>query len=126
MVLTSSDVPIRWMYLLPYLLLPTIWVDGYSAENGVSDSIHVCKYQDVTLSLMGDAAFYKWPSGSTSNSISINDIQLSQNYYVTGIGANGCTTALKIPVSVLPTAVISIKGDQYVCRQFIYHVDCCS
>ena len=105
----SVDVPVT------VFTAPTIWVDGYSAENGVSDSIHVCKYQDVTLSLMGDAASYKWPSGSTSNSISINDIQLSQNYYVTGIGANGCTTALKIPVSVLPTAVISIKGDQYVC-----------
>ena len=107
---TSINVPLR---VSPS---PTIWVDGYSTKNGVSDTIEVCKYQELTLKMMGDAESYEWPSGSTDRSMVVESASISQTYQVTGIGANNCKTTIKIPVHVIPTAKIAIKGDQYVCE----------
>lgn len=107
---TSVDVP------LTVFTSPTIWVDGYSTTNGISDTINVCKYQALTLTMMGDAESYEWPSGSTERTLEIESASMSQNYQVTGYGPNNCSTTITIPVKVIPTALISIKGDQYVCH----------
>ncbi len=106
---TSVDVP------LTVFTSPTIWVDGYSTANGISDTISVCKYQSLKLTMMGDAESYEWPSGSTDRTLEIESASMSQNYQVTGYGQNNCATTITIPVKVIPTALISIKGDQYVC-----------
>lgn len=106
----SIDVP------LTVFSAPTIWVDGYSVTDGVNDEISVCRYQPLTLTIVGDAERYEWPSGSTSNVMEIESANMSQKYQVTGYGANDCPTTITIPVNVIPTAKIGIKGDQYVCQ----------
>lgn len=95
---------------------PSIWVDGYDVdENGVSETVKVCKYQDLTLTAMGNANSYEWSNKSTDNAITIENASISQTYLLTGTGANNCKTTIQIPVEVRPTAVITVKGDQYVC-----------
>lgn len=106
----SIDVP------LTVFSSPTIWVDGYSVTDGVNDEISVCRYQPLTLKIVGDAVRYEWPSGEESNTMEIESANMSQKYQVTGYGANNCSTTITIPVHVIPTAKITIKGDQYVCQ----------
>lgn len=106
----SIDVP------LTVFSSPTIWVDGYSVTDGVNDEISVCRYQPLTLKIVGDAVRYEWPSGEESNTMEIESANMSQKYQVTGYGANNCSTTITIPVRVIPTAKITIKGDQYVCQ----------
>ena len=107
---SSIDVP------LTVFSAPTIWVDGYSVTDGVNDEISVCRYQPLTLTIVGDAERFEWPSGSTSNVMEIESANMSQKYQVTGYGANDCPTTITIPVNVIPTAKISIDGEQYVCQ----------
>lgn len=106
---TTVDVPIS------IALAPTIWVDGYGVKDNVSDTIKVCKYQDLTLNMMGDADEYEWPNKTKAASNTYESIQMSQNYAVTGINDNGCKTQLIIPVQVLPSEPLAIDYNQNVC-----------
>ena len=116
---STMDVPVS------IALAPTIWVDGYGVNSdsvtasgrtvNVSDTITICKYQDLLLSMMGDADSYLWPNNTTSSTYTLENVQMTQNFSVTGVNNNGCKSQLLIPIVVLPSAPLAIKYEQNVC-----------
>ena len=79
----------------------------------ISGPTVVCEGDLVTLTASG-AAQYTWADGSTTASVQFN-ATADTTVQVTGTNAAGCSTVSNISITVNPTPVVTVSGDNSVC-----------
>ncbi len=109
----------------------TYWVKGYFDNDcDYVDSIQIKQFSDSVINLGTDVVLcygesktldcgdcfqsYRWNTGDTVSSISVNE---SGNYSVEAINFNGDTVVDEIYISVLPKIEINLGEHRYVCSE---------
>jgi len=85
-------------------------VPNANAGNDVS----VCRGECATLTATGGVS-YIWSTGETSQSVVVCPTDTTR-YYVTAIGANGCTDTDSVDVFVKPTPNANAGNDTLICK----------
>lgn|GEM_PF-4108237 len=83
----------------------------------------VCIYDSVNLTVTGNASFYRWSTGSTTQTIRVSPLQ-SMYYAVTATGSNGCTKKDSVRVRVLALPQFSMPWDTIkVCPDSVHTIN---